>query len=80
MTARGVGLKSFGAWASALLLGCVASVAAHAEPAAGHGDARIAWLRDDTAAFARAKDEHRFVLLYLEAVWCHWCHVMDEKT
>ena len=41
---------------------------------------RIAWRewRDDI--FEQAKAEHRLVLLDLEAVWCHWCHVMDEKT
>src|SRR5512142_3090878 len=47
--------------------------------AAGHDDA-VAWSRSDTEAFTRARAEQRFVLLYLEAVWCHWCHVMDEKT
>src|SRR5260221_14676868 len=36
-----------------------------------------AWSGD---VFARAAREHRFVLLDLEAVWCHWCHVMDEMT
>ncbi len=40
----------------------------------------IHWLRSDTDAFAQARAQHRFVILYLEAVWCHWCHVMDEKT
>ena len=30
--------------------------------------------------FARAKKQNKFVLLDLEAVWCHWCHVMDETT
>ena len=30
--------------------------------------------------FAQAQREHRFVLLDLQAVWCHWCHVMDEQT
>src|SRR5256885_9957356 len=30
--------------------------------------------------FDRAKRENKFVILDLEAVWCHWCHVMDEKT
>jgi len=30
--------------------------------------------------FERAARENRFVLLDLEAVWCHWCHVMDEVT
>lgn len=32
------------------------------------------------ALFARAKAEHRFVLLDLAAVWCHWCHVMEDTT
>jgi uncharacterized protein YyaL (SSP411 family) len=45
-----------------------------------HGDDGIVWLRSDTDAFAQARAQHRFVLLYLEAVWCHWCHVMDEQT
>lgn len=30
--------------------------------------------------FERAKAEKKFVILDLEAVWCHWCHVMDEST
>lgn len=30
--------------------------------------------------FARAKKEGKMVVLDLEAVWCHWCHVMDSKT
>lgn len=29
---------------------------------------------------AQAQREHRYVLLDLQAVWCHWCHVMDEQT
>jgi uncharacterized protein len=32
------------------------------------------------AVFAQAARDHRFVILDLHAVWCHWCHVMDEKT
>src|SRR5437764_3400851 len=43
------------------------------------GDA-ISWEPWSDDVFARAKREHRFVLLDLEAVWCHWCHVMDETT
>jgi uncharacterized protein YyaL (SSP411 family) len=42
--------------------------------------AGISWLRSDTDAFSQARSQHRLVILYLEAVWCHWCHVMDEKT
>jgi uncharacterized protein YyaL (SSP411 family) len=47
--------------------------------AAGPADA-IAWQPWSDEVFARAKREHKFVLLDLEAVWCHWCHVMAETT
>src|SRR3954454_15397417 len=30
--------------------------------------------------FIRAAAEKRFVILDLEAVWCHWCHVMEKTT
>jgi uncharacterized protein YyaL (SSP411 family) len=40
----------------------------------------IEWQPWSEAVFERAKHENRFVLLDLEAVWCHWCHVMDDKT
>jgi uncharacterized protein YyaL (SSP411 family) len=47
---------------------------------AAESSAGPTWLRDDRAAFARASAEKRFVLLYLEATWCHWCHVMERET
>jgi uncharacterized protein len=41
----------------------------------------IAWqTRWNATLFTEAAREHRFVLLDLHAVWCHWCHVMDEET
>src|SRR5688572_8149296 len=40
----------------------------------------VDWKPWSDDVFQHAKRENRFVLLYLEAVWCHWCHVMDEKT
>lgn len=40
----------------------------------------IQWERYSDDVFVRAKREHKFVLMDLEAVWCHWCHVMDEIT
>jgi uncharacterized protein YyaL (SSP411 family) len=43
-------------------------------------DDAIAWRDWSPAAFADAKREHKFVLLDLQAVWCHWCHVMDKET
>lgn len=30
--------------------------------------------------FEKAKKENKFVLLDLEAIWCHWCHVMHKET
>lgn len=42
--------------------------------------ASIAWRDWSDAAFAEAQREHKLLILDLEAVWCHWCHVMDEKT
>ncbi len=40
----------------------------------------IAWQPWSDSIFEQAAREHKFVLLDLQAVWCHWCHVMDEKT
>jgi uncharacterized protein YyaL (SSP411 family) len=40
----------------------------------------IPWEGWSDGVFERAKRESRFVLLDLEAVWCHWCHVMDATT
>jgi uncharacterized protein YyaL (SSP411 family) len=39
-----------------------------------------AWRDWDDLVFAQAQREQRFVLLNLEAVWCHWCHVMERET
>ncbi len=41
---------------------------------------KLNWLPWSDEVFTQAKREHRFVLLDLEAVWCHWCHVMDVTT
>jgi uncharacterized protein YyaL (SSP411 family) len=38
------------------------------------------WLPWSDSVFTQATRDHRFVLLDLEAVWCHWCHVMDVTT
>ena len=40
----------------------------------------IAWQPWTPSLFAQARQQHQFVLLDLEAVWCHWCHVMAEIT
>ena len=42
--------------------------------------APIQWFAWSDDVFAQARAEHKYVLLDLEAVWCHWCHVMDAVT
>ena len=49
-----------------------------AEPPPAPGP--IQWQGWSDQLFDQAKKEHKFVLLDLEAIWCHWCHVMDETT
>ncbi len=41
---------------------------------------QFTWSAWSDESFARAKREHRFILLDCAAEWCHWCHVMDETT
>ena len=40
----------------------------------------INWLPWGPAAFAKAQEEDKPVLLSISAVWCYWCHVMDETS
>ena len=40
----------------------------------------ILWRQWGKEAFREAKDANKPVLLSLSAVWCHWCHVMDETS
>lgn len=61
-------------WWAALLTSVVA-VAAPPETKSA-----IVWHSWSDEIFDQAKRENKFVLLDLEAVWCHWCHVMEETT
>jgi len=40
----------------------------------------VHWTPWSDAAFARARAEHKPILLDIGAVWCHWCHVMDGES
>ena len=68
-------MRKLTAFFFAILIASLAS-ASHASTE-GTGPKWQPW--SDTV-FEQARREDRFVILYLEAVWCHWCHVMDEKT
>ena len=40
----------------------------------------IHWFPWGQEAFSKAQAENKPVLLSISAVWCYWCHVMDETT
>lgn len=40
----------------------------------------INWREWGAEAFELAEEQGKLVLLAISAVWCHWCHVMDETT
>jgi uncharacterized protein YyaL (SSP411 family) len=42
--------------------------------------AEIRWRPWSAEAFDQARAEDKPILLSISAVWCHWCHVMDETT
>ena len=50
------------------------------ESLASTGSNQIQWLSWSGSAFAQAQAENKPVLLSIGAVWCYWCHVMDEVT
>jgi len=58
-----------------LLISCATAAQKTAAPAG-----KLAWQPWSNKVFSDAKLQKRFVLLDLEAVWCHWCHVMDANT
>lgn len=40
----------------------------------------VKWREWGSEAFAEAEQGGKLVLLDISAVWCHWCHVMDETS
>ncbi|HXY55199.1 MAG TPA: DUF255 domain-containing protein [Nitrospirota bacterium] len=40
----------------------------------------IRWRSWGHEMFDEAQKKHKLILLSLSAVWCHWCHIMDETT
>ena len=68
--------------ARVLALGLTVAWVATAALAAGEKPRKggIDWQPYSSAVFERAKKESRFILLDVGAVWCHWCHVIEEQT
>ena len=74
-------MKPSGLVFAVLLVSMALSQSAFAQaPPASSPATKLTWLPWSDDVFSQAKREQRFVLLDLEAVWCHWCHVMDVTT
>ena len=57
------------------------TLAGSASPFLRHGaEQPVDWMPWGVAAFRRARDQDRPILLDIGAVWCHWCHVMDRES
>jgi uncharacterized protein YyaL (SSP411 family) len=57
-----------------ILLLVLVSGVAHAETPS------LPWQKWDPALFDKAAKENKYILLHMAAVWCHWCHVMENTT
>ena len=80
-------LRGTAAIASLALAACalpparvVTSAAPVPEGPSGAPREPLKWADFGPAAFAKAKAEHKFVVLDGSAEWCHWCHVMEATT
>lgn len=46
-----------------------------------HTSSNIDWKHKwDDSVFEAAKSQNKLIILSLEAIWCHWCHVMQAET
>lgn len=62
-------LRAIGLFLTTLFLSCSAQA-----------ENDLEWKSWSKDLFTGSKAENRFVILDLAAVWCHWCHVMEETT
>ncbi len=46
----------------------------------GAANSPVHWQAWGEQTFRLAKELDRPILLDIGAIWCHWCHVMDERT
>jgi len=70
--------KSVRKW-GAIFFGIIFSLLLFCEIAYAEQGA-LDWQNRSNDLFQTARKENKLVILNLEAVWCHWCHVMADTT
>ena len=72
--------RSFGA-ALSLLLGCASTGTAGVVASSAELEApELQWRSWGEAAFDEAAQQGKYLLVSVQASWCHWCHVMNDET
>ena len=63
------------------LVSCSKPVSAPEITTETHTNSNIDWKHQwDDSVFQTAKAQNKLIILSLEAIWCHWCHVMQAET
>ena len=62
-----------------LLLACAATPTTPTTPT-DEDAPPVAWHEWSPEAFAEARREGKHLLVSVQAAWCHWCHVMNDRT
>lgn len=63
------------------LICCIPTLALTANVADKSAELKsIQWQSWQDGVFKQAKKEHRLILLYVYATWCHWCQQMESTT
>ena len=60
--------------------GATSSTDTNGAMAEGAPREELPWATLSPETFARAKAEHKYIVLDGAAEWCHWCHVMEATT
>ena len=63
-----------------LPFGCLLIWFASLSVSAAGQNAPLQWKPWSGDTLQQARQEKRFLILDLQAVWCHWCHAMAETT
>lgn len=64
---------------AACLSSCSRGEAAPTTPSAEDAPP-VAWRGWEAEAFEQAQSEQKYLLVSVQAAWCHWCHVMNDET
>lgn len=63
-----------------LVVSCTHGPGSATTPGPSEAPPPLEWHEWEAAAFEKAQAEDRYLLVSVQAGWCHWCHVMNAET